>query len=74
MADKFTDVDLTKVAMKPTDPGLFVDLPIGEFKCDGCDKTQSHPMKRCGGCKNVQYCGTECQVNHWVKHQPACVH
>ena len=30
-------------------------------------------VKECSRCKNVRYCGTECQRIHWPTHKPFCV-
>ena len=27
---------------------------------------------RCSKCKQVHYCGRECQQNHWKKHKTQC--
>ncbi|KAH9951807.1 hypothetical protein B0H21DRAFT_775950 [Amylocystis lapponica] len=29
-------------------------------------------FKRCGGCKGVVYCGTDCQKQDWNTHKPKC--
>lgn len=40
--------------------------------CAACGKTDL-PVKKCGGCKKVAYCGRECQVAHWREiHKDAC--
>jgi hypothetical protein len=38
----------------------------------------SHPgcagagIKKCTGCKQVQYCGQQCQLAHWQAHKADC--
>ena len=44
--------------------------------CSTCGKpkTPLRPLKPCKLCRTVQYCGRECQVNHWKKggHRREC--
>jgi len=40
--------------------------------CAHCGK-QKAVMKRCSVCKQVSYCGAECQKAGWKKHKKACV-
>jgi TPR repeat protein len=44
--------------------------------CSTCGKpkTPLRALKPCKLCHTVQYCGRECQVNHWKKggHRRAC--
>jgi tetratricopeptide (TPR) repeat protein len=46
------------------------------FCCSTCGKpkTPLRPLHPCKLCRTVQYCGRECQVNHWKKggHRNAC--
>ena len=39
--------------------------------CSYCEKT-SDVLKKCLRCEEVQYCGKECQSNHWPQHQKEC--
>ncbi|KAF8169935.1 hypothetical protein BJ912DRAFT_158834 [Pholiota molesta] len=63
--------------------GLRADFP--EFDSDGveyplagsclnCQKDTSakSTLSRCGGCKLVRYCGTECQSSDWKRHKKIC--
>ena len=59
----------------------FVDLQKkdsskGELHtCPTCGQKESKPgeFKRCGGCKNVYYCGRKCQVRDWkAGHKQKC--
>ena len=43
--------------------------------CPACGKKEAEPgeFKRCGGCKNVYYCGRKCQVQDWkAGHKKKC--
>jgi hypothetical protein len=31
-------------------------------------------IKKCTGCKEVRYCGQECQLAHWPAHKADCKH
>ncbi|CAH1781993.1 unnamed protein product [Owenia fusiformis] len=33
---------------------------------------QSPPGKRCSGCKQVRYCSSYCQTEHWPSHKQQC--
>lgn len=45
-------------------------------ECAGCHKSAEDAGKtslsRCGRCKNVAYCGIDCQKNDWKLHKKAC--
>lgn len=43
-------------------------------KCAVChiDSTPEKPLKRCGKCRNVRYCGQECQMKDWPQHKSVC--
>lgn len=32
-----------------------------------------HDIKRCTGCRNIRYCGPECQRRHWDAHRDDCL-
>ena len=38
--------------------------------CQECGKYAKH---KCGGCKSVYYCGSECQKLGWKYHKESCV-
>jgi hypothetical protein len=43
--------------------------------CEKCKKTEHEhkvALKRCGQCKNVFYCGAECQKGDWANHKYHC--
>ncbi|KAK6001901.1 hypothetical protein QM012_002391 [Aureobasidium pullulans] len=42
-------------------------LPVGN-QCAVC----SEPGKLCAGCKNIRYCGVECQQADWKVHKLLC--
>jgi hypothetical protein len=39
--------------------------------CAQCGKADNN-NRRCGGCRNVVYCGTDCQKNHYKDHKVSC--
>ena len=39
--------------------------------CSYCNEV-SESLKKCIRCKEVQYCGRECRVNHWPMHKTEC--
>jgi hypothetical protein len=38
-------------------------------KCRVC---KAKSTTRCSRCKNVYYCGVECQTKHWKEHKKNC--
>lgn len=40
---------------------------------DGGSAGKATKLQRCSKCKAVQYCGRECQVQHWPVHKRVCV-
>jgi hypothetical protein len=40
-------------------------------KCSFCGQV-SAALKKCARCHKVEYCGRECQVEHWPMHKSAC--
>lgn len=42
-----------------------------EKKCAVCDSL-SPTNKACSKCKQVYYCGSDCQLQHWAKHKILC--
>lgn len=40
-------------------------------KCVNC-KALSSKLKQCSRCKQVNYCGVECQRLHWTQHKHEC--
>lgn len=65
--DTFSDVDISALPLKTSDPVLFKDVPIGVFVCCFCKKKTAAPMMRCS-CLVVFYCGTKCQESDWPQH------
>jgi hypothetical protein len=41
--------------------------------CNDTTANNSFVLKRCGNCRKVNYCGTECQTAHWVIHKKKCI-
>lgn len=40
--------------------------------CSNCVKPEC--TKKCGGCRKVFYCSTQCQKQHWRTHKINCMH
>ena len=60
--------------MKDTEEGLNCDTAVA---CRVCGKlrlleNRSVKLLRCGRCRKVQYCSTECQKSDWKQHQKIC--
>ena len=41
--------------------------------CGWCQTFGDNTFKKCGGCRMVYYCSTECQRADWQQHKVACV-
>ncbi len=39
--------------------------------CAGCGKVQKN-MNKCGGCKTIHYCSTDCLKKHYKYHKSCC--
>jgi len=48
----------------------FQDLPGLVGGCAVCGDTT--PVKKCAGCKKVQYCSIDCQKDDWKSHREQC--
>ncbi len=57
-----------KKAIKNADADCGVSLTS---LCNGCHK-EFKKLLKCGGCKCVAYCGTECAKKAWKKHKTDC--
>ena len=54
----------------PLRHGVGACISSSSLICQVCGST---PVKRCGGCKRINYCGFECQVKHWDEsHKYEC--
>ncbi len=60
-------------------PGRDLALPrlrvCGNPRCGnfGCEGEWALPLKQCGGCRAVRYCGADCQRAHWREgHKAEC--
>ncbi|KAJ7712381.1 hypothetical protein B0H16DRAFT_1813545 [Mycena metata] len=40
--------------------------------CHKCWKETDVQLSRCGGCRRISYCGTECRNADWKAHKPMC--
>lgn len=67
----FSDVDISKTALKGSDPVLFKDVPVGVFVCNWCQHRGEIPKMRCV-CLGVFYCNGKCQDSDWEKHRLVC--
>ncbi len=48
------------------------DVDNGEFvTCAACGKP-GKTLSVCGACRNMRYCGRECQRKHWPVHKKSC--
>ena len=47
------------------------EAPRGSEKCCVCGKSDVS-VKKCGRCKSVAYCGTDCQRKDWSQHKTVC--
>ena len=64
----------TEVPLSELDEKNDVDVQL--MACGSCSKKESAcgEFKRCNRCKQVFYCGRECQVEHWKSgHKKLCV-
>ncbi|KAF8972566.1 hypothetical protein BDZ97DRAFT_1781661 [Flammula alnicola] len=57
----------------PLDKPAGVEFPLAGSCCN-CKKdiTAKSNLSRCGGCKLVRYCSTECQTSDWTRHKKIC--
>ena len=63
--------DGVKKSFQPSTPDM---LRTREERhvCDYCGKADDGSMKKCNGCKQVRYCGRDCQKQGWRAHKPQC--
>ena len=66
---KFAEV-LEKRGTKPFGPTLDVSKRI----CGWCGKTEemAGDFEKCGNCRKVSYCSTECKDLAWPEHKASC--
>ena len=48
-------------------------LNYGVNKYNKDSISSSKPLKKCGNCRAVSYCGTGCQKLHWKEHKKVCL-
>ena len=48
----------------------FADLPALVSGCEVCGRET--PVKKCAGCRGVQYCSADCQKADWKSHKGQC--
>ena len=46
-------------------------VPYLPKKCSSCE-LKSDSLKKCSACKQVAYCGADCQSLDWKYHRPVC--
>ena len=63
--------DGVKKSFQPSTPDM---LRTREERhvCGYCGKADDGTMKKCNGCKQVRYCGRDCQKQGWRAHKPQC--
>jgi hypothetical protein len=61
--------DLAPFAMDPQAAKAVANRKIEEGVCFVC--RAQHAPKRCSRCKNVWYCGKDCQRKDWKRHKIA---
>ena len=63
--------DGVKKSFQPSTPDM---LRTREERhvCGYCGKADHGTMKKCNGCKQVRYCGRDCQKQGWRAHKPQC--
>ena len=63
--------DGVKKSFQPSTPDM---LRTREERhvCGYCGKADDGSMKKCNGCKQVRYCGRDCQKQGWRAHKPQC--
>jgi hypothetical protein len=57
--------------------GFMQTITSASNRCGYCAKADIHDgntLKRCGNCKAVRYCSSECQVADWSNHKKMCRH
>ncbi len=71
-AAKQQEADYQAKMAEPVPAGVTV-LPLRtlEASCAMCG-TKENKLLACGKCREVQYCGKECQKGHWKAHKPTC--
>jgi len=60
--------DIAMTILRATGASKKVTLP----ECANCS-TEDDTLRKCGRCKLVVYCGTECQRQHWKAHKKDCI-
>nr|XP_033206154.1 zinc finger MYND domain-containing protein 10 [Bombus vancouverensis nearcticus] len=66
-----TDVDYIKNAAQILSDAYDLDK-LDCIDVKECSLCHEEAKKRCSKCKEVWYCGRECQVKDWVKHKNIC--
>ena len=57
-------------ASHSSNPSLY-KISCDKPTCSYCSRS-SDGLKKCSRCHSVQYCGRECQKNHWNTHKSHC--
>ncbi|KAJ7281908.1 hypothetical protein C8J57DRAFT_1056186 [Mycena rebaudengoi] len=63
---------MTRAAISPLFPIFYLEK--GNRTCAACKmpETNSTKLSKCIACREVDYCGKDCQKGHWKQHKSAC--
>ncbi|KAL8438467.1 hypothetical protein Efla_002217 [Eimeria flavescens] len=68
---RWSETNAAMQLLQQTQPSAAPEAP-SKPKCENCGK-EDVPLRRCGGCQKVFYCGAQCQREDWRLHKRICV-